>query len=171
MSLSRRQAPRIYRPQVGFLQGVRVGFGDYCKVFDGTNNTSRARSVPCIALYPCNNAAGSWVFFNVMMKQRIRRSQWQKIVTMEGIMGQMNRLSEEIRLREDNVREDMKETEQVREIRQQEQEKATIVRTEEVQPTEGPKQGVPLGSAESATVNESEDQECPELVPQEEDDD
>jgi len=83
----------------------------------------------------------------------------------------MNGLSEEIRLREDDVREDMKETEQVREMQRQEQEKATIVRTEEVQPTEGPEQGVPLGSAESATVNESDDQKCPELVPQEEDDD
>jgi len=66
----------------------------------------------------------------------------------------MNGLSEEIRLRDD-VREDMKETEQVREMQWQEQEKATIVRTEEVQPTEGLEQVVPLGTAGNAAINES----------------
>jgi hypothetical protein len=49
----------------------------------------------------------------------------------------------------------MKETEQAREIQWQEQEKATIVRTEEVQPTEGLEQVVPLGTAGNAAINES----------------
>ena len=82
----------------------------------------------------------------------------------------MNGLSKEVRLREDDVRQDIGETEQVREMQQQEQKRATIVRTEEVQPIKGPEQGVPLGSAEGATVSESQERECPELVPQEEDD-
>ena len=56
---------------------------------------------------------------------------------------------------EDDVQEEMKETEQAREIQWQEQEKATIVRTEEVQPTEGLEQGVPLGTAGNAAINES----------------
>jgi len=154
-----------------FCKELGLAFGDYCKVFDGTDNTSRARSVPCITLYPCNNAAGSWAFFNLITRQRIRRSQWQKMVTMEGSIGQMNGLSKEVRLRKDDVRQDIGETEQVREMQWQEQERATIVRTEEVQPTEGPEQGVPLGSAEGAMVSELQEQECPELVPQEEDDD
>jgi hypothetical protein len=64
--------------RLDFCKELGLAFGDYCDVFDGTNNTSRARSVPCIALYPCNNASGSWAFFNLIMKQRIRRSQWQK---------------------------------------------------------------------------------------------
>jgi hypothetical protein len=157
--------------RLDFRKELGMAFGDYCKVFDGTDNTSRARSVPCIALYPCNNAAGSWAFFNLITRQRIRRSQWQKMVTTEGIIGQMNGLSEEVRLREDDVRQDIGETKQVREMQWQEQERATIVRTEEVQPIEGPEQGVPLGSAEGATVSESQERECPELVPQEEDDD
>jgi hypothetical protein len=41
---------------------------------------------------------------------------------------------------------------------------------EDVQPDEGPQQGVPLGSTKAAEETESEDQ-CPELVAQEEDDD
>jgi hypothetical protein len=93
------------------------------------------------------------------------------MVTTEGIIEQMNGLSKEVRLRKDDVRQDEGETEQVREMQRQEQERATIVRTEEMQPIKGPEQGVPLGSAERPTVIESQERECPELVPQEEDDD
>jgi hypothetical protein len=67
-----------------------LAFGDYCEVYDGTDNTSRERSVPCIALYPCNNAAGSWAFLNLKSKQRLRRSQWIEMVTNEEIVKQMN---------------------------------------------------------------------------------
>jgi hypothetical protein len=28
-----------------------------------------SRSVPCIALHPCNNAAGSWAFMNLVKKR------------------------------------------------------------------------------------------------------
>jgi hypothetical protein len=74
--------------RLDFRKELGLAFGDYCEVFDGTDNTSRARSVPCNALYPCNNASGSWTFFNLITKQRIRRSLWQKMVTTEGIIGQ-----------------------------------------------------------------------------------
>jgi hypothetical protein len=57
-----------------------LAFGDYCEVYGGDNNTSRPRSVPCIALYLCNNAAGSWAFMNLMMKQVICCTQWLKRV-------------------------------------------------------------------------------------------
>jgi hypothetical protein len=102
--------------RLDFWKELGLAFGDYCEVFDGTDNTTRARSVPCVALYPCNNASGSWAFFNLITRQRIRRSQWQKMVTTKGIIGQMNALSEEIRLREDNEREEMRETERAREM-------------------------------------------------------
>ena len=133
-------------------------------MFDSTDNTSRARSVPCITLYPCNNASGSWAFFNIITGQRIRRLQWQKMVTTEGIIGQMNGLSKEIRIREDDVREETKETEQAREIQRQEQEKATIIRIEEVQPTDGSEQGAPLSTVGNAATDESVDQECPQEI-------
>ena len=58
-----------------FKKEFSLAFGDYCEVYDGTDNTSKERSVPCIALYPCNNAAGSWAFLNLKSKQMLRRSQ------------------------------------------------------------------------------------------------
>ncbi len=59
-----------------FRREFGLVFGDYCEVYDDTDNTSKPSSVPCIGLYPCNNAAGSWAFMNLLMKQRIRRLQW-----------------------------------------------------------------------------------------------
>jgi hypothetical protein len=91
------------------------------------------------------------------------------MVTTEEIIGQMNGLSEEIRLRKDDISEEVRDSVQARELQRQEQERTSIVRTEEVQPAEEPEQGVPLSSAENAEEKESEDQ-CPELVAQEEDD-
>jgi hypothetical protein len=67
-----------------------LAFGDCCEVYDSADNTSRARSIPCIALYPCNNAGGSWAFLNLMSKQRIRRLQWTKMATTEEMVNRMN---------------------------------------------------------------------------------
>jgi hypothetical protein len=60
--------------RMDFKKEFCLAFGDYCKVYDGTDNTARARSIPCIALYPCNNATGSWAFWNLNSMQRIRRT-------------------------------------------------------------------------------------------------
>jgi hypothetical protein len=56
-------------------------------------------------------------------------------------------------------------------MQQQKQEKAAIVRAEDGEPNEGPEQGASLGIAEDIAVEEAKDQECPELVPQDEEDD
>ncbi len=55
-----------------YRKELSLGFGDYCEVYDGTNNTSKRRTVPCIALYPCCNYTGSWAFYNLLSKTRIR---------------------------------------------------------------------------------------------------
>ena len=50
----------------------------------------QARSVPCIFLYRCNNALGSWAFLNLATKQRICRLQWIKMVTTNMIITRIN---------------------------------------------------------------------------------
>jgi hypothetical protein len=64
--------------RVDFNKELSLAFGDYCEVYNGTDNTSRSRTVPCIALHPCNNATGSWTFYNLHTNVRIRCSQWTK---------------------------------------------------------------------------------------------
>jgi hypothetical protein len=58
--------------RVDFWKELGLAFGDYCKVFDGSDITLRSRSIPCTALYPCSNATGSWDFHNLVPRKRIR---------------------------------------------------------------------------------------------------
>jgi hypothetical protein len=79
--------------KINFRKQLTLAFGDYCEVYDGTDNTSKSRTVPCIALYPCNNATGSWEFVNLKTNQRIRRSNWKKMVTTDLIINIINNLA------------------------------------------------------------------------------
>jgi hypothetical protein len=72
--------------KVDFCSEFGLAFGDYCEVYDGTDNTSKPRSILCVALLPCNNAAGSWAFMNLLTKQRIWRSHWVKMVMTDVII-------------------------------------------------------------------------------------
>jgi hypothetical protein len=51
-----------------FRRELSLCFGDYCEVFDGTDNTVKSRMIPCIALYPCCNTTGSWAFYSLQTK-------------------------------------------------------------------------------------------------------
>jgi hypothetical protein len=75
-----------------YRKELSLGFGDYCKVYDGTDNTTRNRTVPCIALYPCCNYTGSWAFYNLLTKTRIRQTHWKKMVTTPEFAEKMNAL-------------------------------------------------------------------------------
>jgi hypothetical protein len=63
-AISQNVCPRVLFTgmRVDYRKELSLAFGDYCEVFDGTDNTSKQRSVPCIVLYPCCNATGSWFF-------------------------------------------------------------------------------------------------------------
>jgi hypothetical protein len=79
--------------RVNYKKSLELAFGDYAEVFDGTDNTSRSRTIPCIALHPCNNSTGSWEFLNLLTGNRVRRSSWKKMVTMEVIVARMNAMT------------------------------------------------------------------------------
>jgi hypothetical protein len=76
--------------KVNYKKELELAFGDYCEVYNGTDNTSASRSVPCIALYPANNSTGSWEFMNLTTKTRVKRSQWKAMVMTELIIDVMN---------------------------------------------------------------------------------
>jgi hypothetical protein len=75
--------------KINYKKSLSLGFGDYCKVFNGIDNTSR-RTLPCIALHPCNNLTGSWQFLNITSGMMIRRSNWRRMVMTQAVMDQMN---------------------------------------------------------------------------------
>jgi hypothetical protein len=80
---------------VHYHKDVRLAFGDYIEAYEGTTNTSRPRSSACIALYPANNAAGSWQLFKIDTRTRVCRSNMVKLVTGELIIKAMNAIADE----------------------------------------------------------------------------
>jgi len=97
MAINQNVCPRVLVTglTVDFHKELSLAFGDYCKVFDGYDNTSKSRSVQCVALYPCINVTGSWYFYNLLMKKRVRRSIWKEMITTSSFAEKMNALMEE----------------------------------------------------------------------------
>jgi hypothetical protein len=83
-----------------FRNELSLFFGDYCRVFDGTDNTVKSRTIPCIALYPCCNMTGSWVFYSLQTKTWIRRKQWKNMVTLAELIENMNAFDTEVAILE-----------------------------------------------------------------------
>jgi hypothetical protein len=82
--------------RVNYKKSLALAFGDYAEVFDGSDNTSRSRSLPCIALHPCNNSTGSWEFVNLQTGNKIRRSNWRRMITSQAIIDRMNQMTSTI---------------------------------------------------------------------------
>ncbi len=80
---------------INYKKELELAFGDYIEVYDGMEDTSRSRNIPCIAMYPCCNAMGSWNFMSLKSKTKVHRSQWQLMVTIEAAIDAMNAFDEE----------------------------------------------------------------------------
>jgi hypothetical protein len=95
-AISQNVCPRVLFTgmRVDYRKELSLAFGDYCEVFDGTDNTSKQRSVPCIALYRCCNTTGSWVFFSLESQKHQRRTTWKNMVTSDVIISRMIELVE-----------------------------------------------------------------------------
>lgn len=76
--------------KVNFKKELESAFGDYCEVYNGTDNTSTSPSVPYIALYPLGNSTCLWCFMNLKTKTRNRRSHWKAMVATELIVDVLN---------------------------------------------------------------------------------
>jgi hypothetical protein len=61
--------------KVNYKKELELHFGDYCEVYDSTDNTAKSWMVPCIALCPSNNATVLWEFLSVTANKKIRRTQ------------------------------------------------------------------------------------------------
>jgi hypothetical protein len=73
-SLSENVCPRVLFTGIpaDYKKELLMAFGDYVEAYEGTDNTSCARSSACIALYPVGNSTRSWVLWKIAMKSRVR---------------------------------------------------------------------------------------------------
>lgn len=95
VSNSARECPRVLFTgrRVDFAKEFQLGFLDYCEVYVSgvkSNDVTKARTVPCLSLYPTGNANGSWVFFNLKTKRHIRSSNYTKMVMSELVLDAVN---------------------------------------------------------------------------------
>jgi hypothetical protein len=74
---------------------LSVAFGDYVEAYEGTDNTSEARSAACIALCPVGNSTGSWTLWKLETHMRVRRTNFQKLVTSELVIRAVNALTDD----------------------------------------------------------------------------
>ncbi len=96
-ALSKNVCPRVLFTgvSVNYKKELKVAFGDYVEAYEGTDNTSRARSAACIALYPANNAAGLWVLRKIDTRSKVRRTNFEKLVTTDLVKETLERIAEE----------------------------------------------------------------------------
>jgi hypothetical protein len=78
-----------------FKKELGIAYGDYCECNNPAviSRNSSPRTEPCVALYPTTNANGSWVFLNLNSKRRVRRTNWDKMVTSDLVINIMNEFS------------------------------------------------------------------------------
>jgi hypothetical protein len=82
---------------VDYRKELMFAFGDYVEAYEGTTNTSRARSAACIALFPTGNSIGTWVLWKIDTRSHVRRSNMVKLVTTDNIISIMNAVASEER--------------------------------------------------------------------------
>jgi hypothetical protein len=131
--------------QVNYKKALQLAFGDYAEVFDGTDNTSRSRTIPCITLHQCNNSTGSWEFLNLTTGNKVRCYNWKKMVTTQAIIDKFNSITLI------TPAEEVLEAEGRRPTVQQLPSAETMpARTEAATPVAIPVEGQPVNTAETA---------------------
>jgi len=75
---------------VDYRKELQVAHGDYLEAYEGTENTLRARSAVCIAMYPAGNLSGSWILWKIETRTRVRRTNMRMMVTLDLIIQAMN---------------------------------------------------------------------------------
>ena len=79
-------------PKVNYKQ-IRITFGAFAEVYDGTDNTQKSRSESAIALRPHNNK-GSYYFMSLKTGRLIRSDQWRELPIDEWVINRVHELAE-----------------------------------------------------------------------------
>jgi hypothetical protein len=74
---------------------LTIAFGDYVEAYEGTDNTSEARSAACMALCPAGSSSGSWILWKMNTCMRVHHNNFHKLVTMELVISVMNTIAQQ----------------------------------------------------------------------------
>eukprot|EP00557_Chaetoceros_sp_GSL56_P005694 CAMPEP_0176500028 /NCGR_PEP_ID=MMETSP0200_2-20121128/13286_1 /TAXON_ID=947934 /ORGANISM="Chaetoceros sp., Strain GSL56" /LENGTH=1532 /DNA_ID=CAMNT_0017898575 /DNA_START=170 /DNA_END=4768 /DNA_ORIENTATION=+ len=81
--------------KINYKREFLLGFGDYVECYDPKvrSNSMKARTEPCIALYPSANISGSWVMWSLKSETYVRRTHWKELPVSELVVKKMNELA------------------------------------------------------------------------------
>ena len=60
-------------------RNMKLEYGEYVQVYDGTTNNSKARTAGAIALYPSESEDGGYHFMSLATGKKIKRRSWTKV--------------------------------------------------------------------------------------------
>ena len=73
---------------------LRVTFGAYCEVYNGTDNMNKERKVSCIALRPCNRKGG-YYFLSLETGRKIHGHDWTELAIPQRVIDRVHELADE----------------------------------------------------------------------------
>jgi hypothetical protein len=80
--------------KIDFKRDLRLGFGEYCEVFDPrADNSMRSRTQAAISLMPSGNVSGSVKFLSLASGKTIVRDQFTQLPCTDIVINQMNVLA------------------------------------------------------------------------------
>ena len=84
-------------PRPDYDRLIMLSFGDYVQVKQPVNltNSSEARTVGAIILYPSVNAQGSWYFMSMATGEKIHRYEWTEISITRDTIYAIHRMAQE----------------------------------------------------------------------------
>ena len=74
-------------------KNLKLDFGQYCQVHDGTSNTQKPRSVDAIALRPKNNT-GSYYFMSLESGKQIHSNNYTELAITPAIIARVEAMAE-----------------------------------------------------------------------------
>lgn len=81
--------------KVDYSIDLRVGFGEYCEVFDPkADNSMRARTQACISLLPLGNTTGTVQFLNLATGKTVKRDQFKVLPCSDFVIQRMNEFAD-----------------------------------------------------------------------------
>ena len=75
------------------MQTLKVSFGAYCEVYDGTDNTNKQRTLSCIALRPCNKQGG-YYFLNLESGRKVHGYEWNELAISDRVIDMVHTLAD-----------------------------------------------------------------------------
>jgi hypothetical protein len=80
----------IHKPDYSTL---RLEFGTYVQVYDGTSNDTKSRTLGAIATNPTGNANGDYFFMSLATGQRIHRRSWTVLPISDAVISRVEAIA------------------------------------------------------------------------------